>query len=103
MLSASEERFALQVRVMHLPAPEREFLFHPTRRWKIDFAWPDREIAVEIEGGTYSGGRHVRPEGFELDCEKYNALAERGWRLFRFTSKMVKDGRAIDQIGRVLE
>jgi hypothetical protein len=67
--------------------PEREHRFHESRRWRVDFAWPEQKVAVEIEGGVFSGGRHTRGAGFVADCDKYNALAAAGWRLFRFTEK----------------
>lgn len=101
--SKPEERLALHIRALGIYQPEREYRFHPPRKWRVDFAWPDCKVAVEVEGGTHNQGRHVRAQGFEKDCEKYNALSEMGWRLFRYTSQMVKDGRAIDQIRRVVE
>jgi very-short-patch-repair endonuclease len=93
-----EAMFHIQVRAVRLPAPQREYKFHEKRAWKIDFAWPAAKIAVEIEGGTYNQGRHVRPEGFERDCKKYNQLTAMGWTLFRFTGRMVKSGEAIQFI-----
>lgn len=84
-----------------VPEPVREYKFHPTRKWRVDFAWPDLSppLAVEIEGGTWRGnGRHSRGLGFEKDAEKYNALSLAGWVLLRFTSSMVNDGRAIEQL-----
>jgi very-short-patch-repair endonuclease len=100
--SKPEETLALHLRADKLPAFKRNYKFHPSRKWMIDFAWPDLKIAVEVEGGTYSQGRHVRAQGFEDDCEKYNAMVEMGWTLYRYTSRMVQDGRAIDQIRRVI-
>lgn len=101
-MSALEETFLLQLKALKLPAPDRESRFHPIRRWRFDFCWPDKLLAVEIEGGTYSGGRHTRGVGFEEDCEKYNAAQELGWRVFRFTGKHVKAGAAIEQVQRIL-
>jgi hypothetical protein len=40
-------------------------------------------VALEVEGGVFSRGRHVRPAGFIADCEKYNAAAIAGWRVVR--------------------
>lgn len=100
--SKPEETFALQVRALKLPEPKRNYKFFPRRRWLIDFAWTGKKLAVEIEGGTWSRGRHVRGQGFENDCEKYNCLVEAGWTLYRYTSQMVKDGTAINQIERIL-
>jgi very-short-patch-repair endonuclease len=73
-----------------LPEPEREFRFHPNRKWRVDFAWPASMLAVEIEGMAYGGGRHQRREGFTRDAEKYRALVAAGWRLLRFTSDELK-------------
>lgn len=75
--------------------PVTEFRFDPHRRWRFDYAWPERKLALEIEGGTWSRGRHVRPGGYEKDCEKYNAATLQGWRVLRVTTGMVKDGRAL--------
>ncbi len=79
-----------------------EYRFDDSRKWRFDFAWPDRFIAVEVEGGTWACGRHTRGSGFELDCEKYNSAAAQGWRVFRFTGAMVKDGRAFAMLNDVI-
>jgi len=70
-------------------APVSEHRFAPPRRWRFDFAWPDRKVALELEGGTYSGGRHVRPDGYAADAEKYNAAVLHGWRVLRYTGAML--------------
>lgn len=72
--------------------PVPEYHFHPTRKWRFDFAYPIKKIAVEIEGGVWTGGAHTRGRGFEEDCEKYNAATLLGWRVFRFTGEMVERG-----------
>ncbi|WP_139121780.1 PDDEXK family nuclease [Piscirickettsia litoralis] len=69
---------------------EQEYRFHPKRRWRFDFAMPVYKLAVEVEGGAYSQGRHTRGKGFEADCEKYNAAAELGWRVLRYTPQQVE-------------
>jgi hypothetical protein len=70
---------------MGLPAPTTEHRFHATRRWRFDYAWPEHRIALEVEGGVWTGGRHTRGAGFLGDMEKYNAAGEQGWRVFRVT------------------
>jgi len=60
------------------------------------------KVALEIEGGTWVNGRHIRALGFERDCEKYNTAAIKGWKLIRVTGDMVKDGRAITFIEKAL-
>lgn len=84
----------IQMQLAGLPEPQREFLFHKKRKWRFDLAWPDFLIAVEVEGGIWTGGRHVRGEGFEADCEKYNEAQLAGWMVLRFTPGMIKRGHA---------
>lgn len=68
-----------------IPKPVQEFRFHLTRKWRFDFAWPDQKVALEVEGGVWTGGRHTRGSGFIKDMEKYNEAAGLGWRVFRCT------------------
>jgi very-short-patch-repair endonuclease len=100
--SPLEETLALHLRAAGVPDPKREYKFHATRKWLFDFCWPDRRLAVEVEGGIYSGGRHVRGDGFQKDVEKYNTAALDGWTLLRFTSAMIKSGEALAQIEAAL-
>ena len=88
------ETLAFQIQLAGLPQPQREFIFHKRRKWRFDLAWPDLLIAVEVEGGIWVGGRHVRGEGYEADCEKYNEAQLSGWMVLRFTPGMIKRGKA---------
>lgn len=97
-MSELEETLALHIRYANLPAPEREYKFHATRRWRFDFAWPERKIAVEVEGGKWTRGRHQRPDGFEKDAEKYNAAALAGWFVYRVTADMIASGAALTTV-----
>src|SRR5688572_3825862 len=119
--------FAMHIRARNLPAPRSRF--HPdgelkfmageviarqNRRlkrrnaspaWRFDFAWPDRLIAVEVEGvsvrkdattgKTQLGGRHAHITGFKDDCEKYAWAAVMGWRVLRFEQSQVGSGFAV--------
>lgn len=96
-MSAPEELFALHCRASGIKV-EREFKFHPKRRWRADFAIPERMILIEIEGGVWIQGRHQTGKGFSADCEKYSHAALLGYRVFRFTSEMVQNGVAINMI-----
>lgn len=61
----------------------KEYRFHPTRRWRFDYAIPEHKIALEVEGGVWTQGRHTRPQGFLGDVAKYNAATVMGWRVLR--------------------
>lgn len=62
----------------------REYQFDDTRKWRFDFCHPETRIAIEIDGGVWTQGRHTRGYGYIGDCEKLNAAAAMGWRVFRF-------------------
>lgn len=99
--SLLEVEFAKQVNG-RVPAWVEELEFFPGRKWRLDFAWPDSRVACEIQGGTWRGGRHTRGAGFEGDCEKFNSATEQGWKVYKFTSKMVRSGEAARIMERVL-
>lgn len=90
-LSPGEEAFALHCRAEGL-TPKREYRFAPPRK-----------LAVEIEGGTGVYGRHQRPGGFEKDAEKYNTAAKMGITVIRYTTRMVMNGTAINDVLEVLK
>lgn len=90
-MSSLEKKFTLLwVHVIKGPTdvtPEHKF--HPSRRWRFDFAHIPTKTAIELEGGIWSQGRHTRGSGFRSDCEKYNEATRLGWRVFRLTGDMV--------------
>jgi len=66
-----------------------EYKFHPTRKWRIDFAFPDIKLAIEQDGGVWAQkygakSRHFYGKGAIADMEKMNALAEDGWRVLKY-------------------
>ena len=89
-----EEVLAEKLVASGLPNPAREYKFHPIRRWRSDLAYPLDMILIEVEGGAFVRGRHVRGYGYRNDCIKYNAAALLGYTVLRFTTDMVKSGVA---------
>ena len=83
---------------INLPDPEREWRFCDGRKWRFDFAWPSLWVAVEIEGGSWIGGRHANPMGMHNDCDKYNAAVARGWRVLRFTGRHFREPDAVFEV-----
>lgn len=87
-----------------LPPCVREHRFHPPRRWRFDYAWPDQLVAFEYEGGVWGGqGRHVRGRGYRDDCIKYSTAAALGWCVIRATVDMVECGVAFDLLALAFE
>ena len=64
-----------------IPAPVYELKFHPVRRWRFDLAWPDQKVALEVQGGNFSNGRHTRGAALLKEWEKLNTAACMGWRV----------------------
>lgn len=79
------ERFRLLLRAKRIPVPVPEYRFDTTRRWRFDYAWPERRFALEVEGGVWTRGRHTRGKGYLADMEKYNSAAVQGWTVIRVT------------------
>ena len=91
-----------QCKALGLPVPVPEYRFHPVRRWRFDWAIPDSRIAIEQEGGIWTGGRHTRGTGFTKDCEKYGEAFALGWVVLRATPQMVNNGTVAQWIERRL-
>ena len=72
----------------------QEYKFLPDRKYRFDFVCLEKMVAIEIEGGTWTQGRHSRGPGYSADCEKYNLAQLAGWRVFRFTSDMLQNDPA---------
>lgn len=99
--SPGEEAFVLHCIAEKL-TPAREYKFHPERKWRFDFAFVPEKIAVEIEGGIFTSGRHSRGANFIKDCEKYNAATILGWRVLRYFTDQVVRGDAINDVLKLL-
>lgn len=86
-----------------LPLPEFEHRFHPSRAWRFDYCWPDQKLAIEVDGGIYTGGKHGRGAGIEKDMEKANHAAALGWRVMRTTPRKLAKPTTISLIRLALE
>lgn len=120
MISKLEETLALHLRAAKLD-PVREYRVGAMatggtgaglrkrltdaglKDWRIDFAFVAEKLAVEVEGGTWTGGRHTTGTGFDADCDKYNKLVLMGWRVLRFTGTAIKSGVALQTIEVALQ
>ena len=115
------ETLAWQLAAAVLPAPIAEYPFAGElgRRWRFDLAWPDRRLAVEVEGGLFGrggkgsnqpcpvcgqvpAGAHRSVAGVKRDLEKGNAAVALGWRVLRVLPGQVESGEALALIERLL-
>jgi len=109
-----ERAFEFHAKIAKLPPWETEYLFHPTRKWRFDVAWPDEHImvAIELDGGNeivrwskklkryVAVGRHTK----NADYEKRNAATAFGWSILSFTPGMLKKDPVgcMDQIKKLI-
>lgn len=106
--SPLERQFLGHLTVMQL-APELQYRFDATRRWRFDFAWPALKVAVELDGGIFAAengteaGRHARGVGRMKDYEKRNAAAEQGWVVLCYGPPQVRSGEAALQVERIVK
>lgn len=97
-----ELHYLRDITAVGIPAPQREFRFHPVRQWRFDFAWPPSLFAVEVEGlvpsrgpdGEERKGRHQTIGGAQEDIVKYASATVLGWRVLRVSQADVKSGQA---------
>ena len=96
--SRLEKRFELLWQQLSGPELEKEFRFHPVRKWRADFAHLGSRTLIEIEGGIWVNGRHNRAAGFAADLEKYLEAALDGWRVVRLGPRELN----ADNAGRLI-
>ena len=66
----------------HMP----EYQFDITRSWRMDYAWPDVFVSVEIDG---FGWGHQAQQHLAANHEKQNAAMLQGWRVLRYCSRQL--------------
>ena len=102
----AKRTFPLACVAAGLPEPVEEHGFAlPKRKWRIDYAWPDKKVGLEVDGGVWmkGGGRHTRGSGWMKDTEKLNEAAALGWRIVRVTPAQLLAGQTMDWIRRAME
>ena len=109
--SPAEQLLAVQLEQAGIPF-EREYKFHPKRRWRADFAlWDfpaakrhniEADILIEVDGATWISGRHNRGSSIAKDYEKGAAAAILGYRVIHATTEQVMDGTALSWIRQAL-
>lgn len=86
-----------QIVAAGLPEPYREHCWHRTRNWRLDLAYPDRRLAIEVDGAVHRiKGRYL------ADIERHNALVLAHWRYIRVTPRMVQTGQALELVRELL-
>lgn len=79
-----------------------EYRFHPTRKWRLDWAWPDAKIGIEFDGVMMRTVGHNSLGGILRDTEKINEAQRLGWSVYRANAKNVGDSSFYALIESVL-
>lgn len=80
--SVLEGLFLRLVRDFDLPKPEVQFeVVVDGKRRRIDAAYPDRMLAIELDGAQ----KRMSPDALQADLERQNALVDNDWTFLRFT------------------
>jgi len=90
---AADLSMCVKAVVKEFPPCHVEYRFHPSRKWRFDYSWPDKKIALEVHGGVHVGGRHTRGSGFVKDREKMNSAQLLGWVVLEVTPEHIKSGQ----------
>ena len=78
-----------------------EFRFHPTRKWRFDFALPDYKVAIEFDG-LFGGGAHTSINMVVTDSEKINEAQLHGWIVIRTNTPNLRDSSGYQAIERAV-
>ena len=81
--SLLESRMRSLLRRYDLPAPIFHYVVRDNGQFiaEVDFAYPDRRLAIEVDGWS----AHGTPMAMSADFVRQNRLARLGWTVLRFT------------------
>lgn len=87
--SELERRFKELVAAAGLPRPQSQFRADWLKQTngRVDFAYPEKRLVIECDGRRW----HSQFDAFEADRRRDNAAQIAGWRIVRFTWRMIRD------------
>jgi len=86
-----------------IPAPVAEHVFCDGRKWRFDYAFPKERVAIEVQGGLWTGGRHTRGAALKKEHEKLNHAAMLGWRVLYCEPKELMGVQFAKQVAAALK
>ena len=108
--AASVEGLVQQVQLLCLMGPKtyqwsREFIFHPTRKWRADVLIHELKIICEYHGGLFMArkGGHQTAQGARNDWQKANEAQLLGFWFLQFGPDEVRTGDSMNTIKRAME
>lgn len=108
-VSLGERKLHWQLHVATKFHVETQYPFHPTRKFRADFAiWPTAEkgcppLLVEVNGAKYGKpGAHQRVDGLDRDYRRAAEALKLGMQMISVSYRMVQDGTALATIEELL-
>ena len=101
---ALEDKFEAAWRlIVRTDFPERQWRFHPVRKWTFDFTWPSRLLAVEIHGGIWQARSGHNRGGVTRDAEKSRTAQAMGWCVLAYTTDDMKNVvKVVEEVAGIL-
>lgn len=90
-----EDWLVAQIQEAGLPAPVCGFRLTMAEQCRFALAWPDRRLAVEVEGSQTGRAKAAA-------CRAQNRALREGWLVLRFTPGMIEQGEALPAIAEAL-
>lgn len=85
-------------------APQRQYKWHPKRRFRADFAFVEKRVLVEIMGTRSIKSAHTTVTGYHSDCLRMAEAVILGWRILYFDSVFKENwNEAVILLERVLD
>ncbi len=72
-----------------MPMPKLQYEVWQWERFiaRLDFAYPEQRVAIEVDGFRYHDGR----QAFDADRARSNEIQAMGWLVLRITSKHLEE------------
>ena len=82
-------------RSLGVPEPVAEHYPLEHRDYRIDLAWVAQRVGLEVQGGNWVNGAHIRPAALREEYERNNLIVAAGWRLFYCEPELTRVAEAI--------
>lgn len=84
---------------LNLPSPQKEYKPGTVRKYKLDYAWPDIKVGIELNGGIFmKKGGHNSISGLLRDYERMNYLQILGWLIIQFDPSMMRNDLYVKEV-----
>jgi len=87
---------------MGLPPCVYEYRHIPNRKFRLDIAWPELRIGIEVQGGLHMKSGHSTASGLRKDMEKRNLGLIEGWRVLECEPANLCMKETVDMVKAIL-